>query len=59
MMLSKPVRVSAIATASAVLSAPLHASEASIQIPDLDAVAFPLFGDTLTGPALLMAGLVV
>jgi K(+)-stimulated pyrophosphate-energized sodium pump len=59
MMLSKPLRVSAIATASAVFLSPLRASEASIQIPDLDAVSFPLFGGTLTGPALLMAGLFV
>ena len=58
-MLSKPLRVSAIATASAVFLPPLRASEASIQIPDLDAVSFPLFGETLTGPALLMAGLFV
>ena len=58
-MLSKPLRVSAIATASAVFLSPLRASEASIQIPDLDAVSFPLFGGTLTGPALLMAGLFV
>jgi K(+)-stimulated pyrophosphate-energized sodium pump len=59
MMLSKPFRVSAIATASAVFLSPLRASEASIQIPDLHAVSFPLFERTLTGPALLMAGLFV
>jgi K(+)-stimulated pyrophosphate-energized sodium pump len=59
MMLRKPWRVTAIATAFAVLSEKLSASEANIQIPDLDAVSFQLFGGTLTGPALLMAGLVV
>ena len=59
-MFSKPIRVSVIATASAVFSSvPLRASEANIQIPDLGAVSFPLFGGTLTGPALLMAGLFV
>jgi K(+)-stimulated pyrophosphate-energized sodium pump len=59
MMLLKPRRVTAIATASAVFTSALQASEANIQIPDLNAVSFQVFGNTLTGPALLMAGLVV
>jgi K(+)-stimulated pyrophosphate-energized sodium pump len=59
MMFSKPLRVSVIATASAVFVSSAKASEANIQIPDLDAVSFQLFGGNVSGPALLMAGLVV
>jgi K(+)-stimulated pyrophosphate-energized sodium pump len=59
MMHGKPWRHIAAATALLVSTSSLHASEANIQIPDLSLVSFNLFGQQLSGHALLMIGLAV
>lgn len=60
MMHNKPLRPLAAALALAVVSASsLRASEASINIPNLNAVSFTVAGQSVSGGTVLMTGLVV
>jgi len=55
----KPLRGLATATALIVSASSLRASEASINIPNLNAVSFTLAGHSISGSAVLMVGLAV
>ncbi|HEU5077740.1 MAG TPA: sodium-translocating pyrophosphatase [Opitutaceae bacterium] len=59
MMLQSRWRASAGALALVVSTTSLHASESNIKIPDLSSVNFDLFGNPVSGTAVLMGGLVV
>ncbi|MGD0044867.1 MAG: hypothetical protein ABSE84_31450, partial [Isosphaeraceae bacterium] len=54
---TKTLWSAAASMAALCATSPLHASEADIKIPDLRAVSF--LGGSLSGNAVLMAGLVV
>jgi K(+)-stimulated pyrophosphate-energized sodium pump len=59
MMHLKNWRRASLATALLVSSTSLRASEANIQIPDLNAVSFTLFGNSVSGMSILMFGIAV